>query len=123
MFKVRFHLKNGKYFMHWQITDTKTSEKQYIDPNKNNLVLKGTKLVNSVKTAQWIKANNLKQVCAWVECEEVVIAPVKPVNGFNQEACYNPMRCDHWHTREDHSVNLDGLQCDYMITTGRKVFY
>lgn len=109
--------------MHWQITNIETGEKSYTDPAKFNLLCHGVELVNSTKTAQWIKANNLKQVCAWLLCEAVELKPSAALVGLNSEACYNPMKCDHWHLRNDHSANLDGLQCHKMITHGRNVFF
>lgn len=122
MFKIRFHLKNGKNFMHWQITNTETGEKHYINPEDHNLLIHGGELVNSVKTANWIRANNLKQVCAWILCPSFTLQPKSHVEPFLTEVCYNPMRCNHWHYREAEGFNLDGKRFDVIKTVGRKVY-
>lgn len=123
MFKIRFHLKNGPNFMKWQITNVNTGEKSYVDPSENNLICHGVILVNSKKTAQWIKKNNLKQVCAWISCNSYDVKPSTAPQGLNSEACYNPMVCDHWHLRGNTGANLDGVTMHKVLTHGRNVYF
>lgn len=51
MYKVRFHLKTGKHFKHWQVIEL------------------NAKLINKPSVADKIYAGGHKAVCTWCLCE------------------------------------------------------
>jgi hypothetical protein len=95
MYKVRFHLAKGKNYMHWQVLDTDTNERRYYNPNKYQLVLYGCYLHNNKKTAQKIFDGANKSVCAWVQCEEVIVSTITD-DEVGDMLQYNPRDIPFW---------------------------
>lgn len=109
--------------MHWQIKDTVTDEViEYIDPETHDIEMTGCKLVNSKATAKWIKDNQLKQVCAWVQCDEYKANRRQGVHLTNslKKVSFNPMVANHW--RDFYENDVDGHMYEKMVTHHRHVF-
>lgn len=122
-YRIRFHLKNGKHFMHWQVRDDETGEVvEYIDPETHDLQMSGCKLVNSKATAKWIRDNNLKQVCAWVLCDDYSAERRTGVdlNTDLKRVSFNPMTANHW--RDFYGNDVDDCEYQNMVTHHRHVF-
>ena len=118
MFKVRFHLQKGENFMKWQIKDADGTV-SFHDPSEVTLYMRGCFLRNRKGTAQKIYDGANKDVCAWVEAEEVVVMiPLKnPMNSSN--VAYDPRVTPYWRLNGE---NVDKTSYGELFTSGRKIF-
>lgn len=122
MFKIRFHLKNGKNFLNWQITNIETGVKQYVDPELHDLVMGDCKLHNRKGVANSIFKGGEKNVCAWIVCTAYTTRPRTAPEGRSQAIRYNPRDCIHWHLESDTGTNLDNARFKQIVSSGRKLF-
>ena len=120
MLKVRFHLAKGKNYQKWQVR--KGRAVCYYDPTKVNLLMRDCRLVNRRGTAEKIFAGEDKTVCAWVECEQVLVG-VCAADQYDagQQLIYNPRWQPFWTSSED-GVNLDGERFPVILSQGRSLF-
>lgn len=117
-FKVRFHLGEGVNKFKWRIEDTKKGTHEFLVPEEVTLVLTNTFLRNQKGTAQKIFDGANKTVCAWVECDGVLIRDRVNIVG-KQRLNYNPRVTPNWVVNGE---NADGNSYDQLISVGRKLF-
>lgn len=118
MLKVRFHLAKGKNYQKWQIRNGRAV--CYYDPTKVNLLMRECRLRNQRGTADKIFAGEDKTVCAWVECELVMVCAVNQVD-VGQQLIYNPRWQPFW-TSSENGANLDGERFPMILSRGRSLF-
>ncbi len=120
MLKVRFHLGPGENYKHWQVRNTFTNSVEYYDPNKVQILLSKCVLKNELKTAEKVFAEQKRDVCGWVQCEniEVSLNFVKP---SGRRLLYDPKINPHWQY-EDIPDNLDRMTFENLITFGKGIF-
>lgn len=124
MYKVRFHLGAGEHFMHWQVRGSDGSV-VYYDPTKFQLELLDCKLVNKVNKAKKVYDAGVKDVCGWVECEEVIVAhDYESYPVCNLERLYfNPIKDIHWRRDgDDGDYSWDSCLFDSIVTDGRSLY-
>lgn len=119
-YRVRFHLGKGRDYMKWQVFDLKHNTKDYYNPEKVSLVMKGCELGNHPKTAQRIYEGTNKTVCAWVSCNEVMVSLKPPSFKEMVQYKYNPRKNPHWFT--DTHDNVDGRKLSMMFTHNKQVY-
>ena len=73
MYKIRFNLGRGENYMKWQLKGNNPKAVAHYDPEKYCLFLMGARLTNKPKTAKKIHKGAHKVVCAWIECDHVII--------------------------------------------------
>jgi len=126
MYKVRFHLKTGKHFKHWQVTELSTKSISYYDPDKFNLTLLNVKLINKPSVANKIYTGGHKTVCAWCLCESVTVTRVDHLKtlegclGGLNEVMYNPRVAPNWVNNS--GGNIDGSFYSELVSIGNKLY-
>lgn len=118
-YKIRFHLARGENYQRWQI---KTQDSvSYHDPEDVCIEMRNATLKNSRKTAERIHCGENKTVCAWVECDDVVVraASYEAVPDPDGFLYYNPRKLPHWHDADRNDV--DGKTFPVLVTMGRLV--
>ena len=117
--KVRFHLGRGPNYQRWQVKYDDAVE--CYDPEDVILEMHNAKLCNKRKTAERICQGENKTVCAWVECDDLVVLPSNPDSApqVRDFAHYNPKRRPFWHNtaRED----LDNTEYPRLATYGKLI--
>jgi hypothetical protein len=117
--KVRFNLGRGKNYMKWKIAYPDGSI-EYVDPNESDLTLKKCRLKNSPKVANDILLGANKKVCAWILCDDVIIAERNPKDLEElQRLRYNPRVTPNWNFRD---VNVDGKDFHLLESRGSKLY-
>lgn len=123
MYRVRFHLANGKHHGMWQVRRP-DGTKTYHDPATKMLVMHGCYLRNSRRTAERIHAGARKSVCAWVLCRMVQTEAVPPSDSPAEfapmQVRFNPRVLPHWHDR--HGTDLDGTEFRGIVSWNRDLF-
>jgi hypothetical protein len=112
--KVRFHLGAGEHYKHWKI-EYPNGDYQFINPEKQNMVLHGCQLHNRKGTAEGIHAGGEKVVCAWVWCDEV---RMYSLTSTGVPVSYNPRVYPHWMYE---GMNADNMTFDRLQTIGNKL--
>lgn len=119
MYKIRFHLAKGVNYMHWQIKH-KDGTVEFHDPSKVTIFMSGCKLKNNTNMAQKIFDGAHKDVCAWVEAEDVSVAiiPIKNIMDTSTKVLYNPKVSINWRNK---GKNVDGVVFDELFTFGKYI--
>lgn len=105
--------------MKWKIAYPDGSV-EYIDPNKSDLTLKKCRLKNNPKAANKILLGANKTVCAWILCDDVIIAETNPKDLEEmQRLRYNPRVAANWNFRD---VNVDGKDFHLIESRGSKLY-
>ena len=117
--KVRFHLANGPNKYRWQVRTG--DEVEYYDPEDVILEMHNAVLRNQRGTADRILSGENKTVCAWVECDSVIVKPrgqfsVPDVKSFFH---YNPKRRVHWFNSK--RQDIDNTTHPMLATFGRLI--
>lgn len=118
--RVRFHLGRGEHYQKWQVS--RGGEVTFYDPSTVCLKMKGCQLKNHRKVAEQIYSGENKTVCAWINCEQVEVAPPQKnaVKGPAALLTYNPKVRPHWSSASAPSVeNLDGAEFGEITSHGR----
>jgi len=120
MLKVRFHLGPGENYKHWQIRNIITNSVEYHDPNKVQLLLSKCVLKNESKTAEKVFTKQKRDVCGWVQCENIEVSYnfVKP---SGRRLFYDPKISPYWQY-EDDLANLDRMGFENLMTFGKGIF-
>ena len=120
MLKVRFHLGPGENYKHWQIRNIITNIVEYHDPNKVQLLLSKCVLKNEIKTAEKVFSEQKRDVCGWVQCENIEVSYdfVKP---SGRRLFYDPKISPYWQY-EDDLANLDRMGFENLMTFGKGIF-
>lgn len=120
MIRIRFNLGRGSNYKKWKITNTKTKEILYINPNDVSLLLNKCTLVNNKIASDRIFNGHNKYVCAWIECESYsIIDNIKDVPDV--EIKYNPRIKPNW--TNDNDDNLDDYNFNNLITLKNKIYW
>lgn len=116
LYKIRFHLGKGENYKKWQVKHDKNIA--YYDPENFSITMINCRLRNHKKTAKKIFAGANKTVCAWLECEEIIISE----NNFfesSKEIRYNPKVAPHW---LENNENADNKKYQMLQTNKRKIY-
>lgn len=116
-YQVRFHLGKGKHFGHWQVKSAVGV--QYHNPATTSLTLLDCQLRNQPGTARKIHAGEHKKVCAWIDCNEVIVSGRLSVVGLPCK--YNPKVAPNWRNRS--GDNIDNQRVEVLRTEGREVLF
>jgi hypothetical protein len=118
-YKIRFHLAQGVNFQKWQIRSS-DGEVQFYEPSEVTIFMHGCKLHNNTNMAQKIFDGAHKEVCAWVEAEDVtvVMIPTKNIMDTSTRVLYNPKVSINWR-RE--GKNVDGESYQELFTSNRHI--
>jgi|TARA_R110000803_G_scaffold46425_6_gene97463 hypothetical protein len=117
--KVRFHLAEGPNKHRWQV---KTGDEvDYYDPEDVVLSMHNCKLKNRSKEAKKIHDGANKNVCAWIECEIIMVWDKSPTCPPSPDRFirYNPRQTPHW--VNDKRENLDNKTFDTLLTYDRLI--
>jgi hypothetical protein len=122
MIKVRFNLGKGDRYMKWKIDYGPDQPNEYIDPVMYQLFMSKCKLVNHKETANKIFKGGHKTVCAWVECEDIIIQSRTSKSEETEKGIlltYNPRIQPYWIYQ---GANADKLTFNMITTVGRKLY-
>lgn len=127
--EVRFHLSNGKHYMHWQVKikrGSKTIDVVYYDPAEYQLEMRGCILWNRPNKAKQVFEAGVHDVSGWVRCEEVMLRkgfyPRLPVDSL-EKLFYNPLRDPHWRRESDDNEFIwDHTEYATLLTNGKQVY-
>jgi len=119
-YKLRFNLGAGKNYKKWKITSP-IGDAKYVIPEDVTIVMAGCKLVNQKGTAIKIHEGANKTVCAWVECDSVVVYHKMSESDIivGGSVCYNPKITPNWVHFEK---NADKLQFSNLVTKDNMIY-
>jgi len=117
---LRFNLGRGENYMKWKITTKIPKEKIYLDPNEVTLELVNCKLHNNKNQSNKIFEGGHKRVCAWIECDDILVSNNADKERSNLRIHYNPRELPYWTDPNGH--DLDGWKFDKLVTKGNKVY-
>ena len=119
-YKVRFNLGRGENYMKWKVIYKDNNSSCYLDPKEFNLTMFRCKLMNQKGTAEKIKDGANKTVCAWIECENLVITPTEDYNAVEDtlKVSYNPRVNPYWTLDGE---NVDKQEFKELFTIGSSV--
>lgn len=125
MFKVRFHVADGKHYKHWQIRTPIKGQKdlvEYADPSKVQLELVKCTLRSQTGKAKKVFKSQVRDVCGWVECEHVITTYLDPitVEGLSR-VTYDPKINPYWKIEGD-SDNYEMVMVGDLITSGKRLY-
>lgn len=128
MFKVRFHLGAGIHYKHWQIRtvchDGGPDIVEYADPSQIQLELVTCVLKNNRKVAEKVLADQVRDVCGWVQCQHVIFSfspkDFTPVDNLDR-IVYDPKINPYW-KMENSDDNYDLVRIDTIVTSGNRMF-
>lgn len=115
-FKIRFNLGRGDNFQKWKITNNSNKESFYLTPEEFNLELIGCTLRNQKGTAERIYGGENKTVCAWVDCEDILVRSPKAIEGDLVK--YNPRENPNWMFKGE---NADKQKFKVLTTCKRNI--
>jgi len=124
MYAIRRDLKKGSTYGHWQIRKCITRSKlgelvEYVDGDKNSIVMKECYLHNGVATSTKIFNGANKSRCAWIVCDSYeIIDQIDCVNDLI-EISFNPRVSPHYMCEGD---NVDKTEVIEVITKGYKLW-
>jgi hypothetical protein len=127
--EVRFHLADGKHYMHWQVKlkqGGKTVDVYYFNPAEYQLEMRGCILWNRPNKAKQVFEAGVHDVSGWVRCEEVMLRksfyPQLPIDNL-EKLYYNPIRDPHWRRESDDNEFIwDGSEYAALLTNGKQVY-
>jgi hypothetical protein len=114
-YQVRFHLGKGENHGKWQVKSM--AGVRYYDPATVSLTLLDCQLRNQRGTAQKIFDGANKDVCAWVDCNDLLVDGATEVHGV--PVSYNPRVAPHW--RNGAGENIDGKRIGLLRSNGRQL--
>ena len=119
-YKLRFNLGAGDNYKKWKITSP-IGDARYVIPEDVTIVMSGCKLINQKGTATKIHEGANKTVCAWVECDSVVVYhKIKESDIIvGGSVCYNPKITPNWVHFE---MNADKLQFSNLVTKDNMIY-
>jgi hypothetical protein len=117
-FRIRFNLGRGNNYQKWQVKDNSNGEVFYLTPESFNLELLGCTLRNQKSAASKIYGGANKNVCAWVQCDDIVVRSSNPLAG-GILLRYNPKVNPNWTCGED---DVDGEKFERLTTYKRNIY-
>ena len=106
----------GENYKKWAIYEN--GKNTYIDPEQNNLKMYNCTLKNNYKRAKRIFEGEPKDVCAWIECEKLIVTPIKKIK-IKNKIRYNPKVKPFWF--DENQDNIDGCLFEKIITYKTKL--
>ena len=104
--------------MKWKIKYP--NESVYVSTNVS-LVMKNCQLKNSRKIAEKIYSGKSKEVCAWVNCEDVKIVNESQLKSKNsKKISYNPRKRPFWFSEKEE--NLDGHFFESLVSVDKQLY-
>jgi len=122
MYKIRFHLGRGDYFMMWQVKHPNDFV-EYFRPEERQLAMFNAKLRVQPSAAKKIHEGACKTVCAWIECEEFQVlgqADLIKKNLGDFSIRFNPHVNPNW--VDPGNNNISGDKFDLIMTEDRSLF-
>ena len=116
-YQVRFHLGAGENFGKWQVKCL--AGVLYFDPAKVSLTMLDCQLRNQRGTAQKVHDGANKSVCAWVDCNELLVEG--PVEMAGITVAYNPKIAPYWRNLAGECI--DNKRADVLRTVGKQVIF
>jgi hypothetical protein len=116
--RIRFNLGKGDNYKTWKIEFQDERSPIYLNPELTQLVLIGAKLINRKSSAEKIYNGASKRPCAWIKCEDILIASKYSVVD-KREIIYNPRVKPYWMCDDK---NIDHSVFNKLITHGRKIY-
>tara|TARA_S200002703_G_scaffold40354_1_gene35153 strand:- start:6753 stop:7175 length:423 start_codon:yes stop_codon:yes gene_type:complete len=123
---LRFNLGKGENYMKWKHTKP-NGKVEYLDPEHVSFVCGQAKLRNHRGTAEKIFSGDNKSVCAWIECDTLMICKIVPsetvemfIESGSTELSYNPRVAPHW--RDNMGNDVDNCEYSGLITHGKRVY-
>jgi len=118
--KIRFNLAKGKTFMKWKVEDD--SNVLYLDPDKWSLIMRGCVLHNNRNKAEEIFNGANKDVCSWINADELEICPSELCNvEMGDPIFYNPIVNPYWY--DFNGDNMDFASVSTIQSIGRELNY
>ena len=118
-YKCRFHLGAGEHFLHWRIENLKTKEVNFYNPKEYSFTFLKAFLRNQKSTAKKINEGANKSVCAWIECDNVIVIKNSILPDNLLQVSYNPKIAPNWRANNE---NVDGRKYETLVTFDNKVF-
>ena len=115
MYKLRFHLGQGQYFMFWQLRNKKLDLLDYYDPSDFEFTIKDGILKNSSTVAKQIFSGSNKTVCSWIQFSEGENVVTPSFTERMTQVSYNPRVKPYWTTPDNYDINLDGFRGEIII--------
>jgi hypothetical protein len=107
----------------WQIVRSE-GETSYHDPDSTMLHIKGATLYNNKQKAEETFTKGVRDWCAHIICDEVVVGPVNIYMTLdldnNDWIGFNPDYCPHW--RDIHGNDLDDYKYPRLFTVGKHIY-
>jgi hypothetical protein len=121
VYKVRFNLGKGPRYKKWKITYP-DKRVEYLEPKDIKLNMTNAYLKNRYQCSEKIFKGANKMVCAWIECEGLIIESKNEINQINdnQLISFNPRIKPHWFN--DSGENLDGVTFPNLVTINKNVY-
>ncbi len=116
-YQIRFHLGAGENYGKWQVKCS--AGVRYFDPAKVSLTMLDCQLRNQPATAKKVYDGANKSVCAWVDCNELLVSG--PVEMAGVPVSYNPKVAPHW--RNLSGQNIDGKRIEVLRSIGRQMVF
>ena len=127
MYKLRFHLAQGKNYKKWQVVHPDKS-KTYHDPQETVFTLKNCKLRIQPSAARKIFNGANREVCAWIECDGLE-SKFSDFTSYNMQELeykherlrFNPKVAPNW-TSSLHDQSADNQELQELSTYGVAIF-
>lgn len=128
MFKVRFHVADGKHYKHWQIRTVckgKPDRIEYENPAEVQLELVGCTLRSQTGKAKKVFKSQVRDVCGWVECEHIITTYLKYTDApitvqALPRVTYDPKINPYWKIEGD-SDNYETMLVAELVTSGNRL--
>lgn len=116
-YQVRFHLGKGENYGKWQVKALHGV--RYYDPATVSLTLLDCQLRNQPATAQKVYDGANKSVCAWVDCNEVLVDG--PADHVGLPVSYNPKVAPYW--RNMAGDRIDKQRIEVLRSNGKQLVF
>jgi hypothetical protein len=94
-YKIRFNLGTGENYLKWKVTSP-NGDVNYYDPKDVCIHMERCKLVNQQGTAKKIYDGANKTVCAWIECETLIVQRIVKRTSKGIKVTFNPRVQPNW---------------------------
>jgi hypothetical protein len=93
--EIRFNLAKGKNYLKWRI---KFPNKKvlFLEPEKVQIILINSILINHKKTALKIYQGSYKTPCAWIFCDDIKVLKENLLKPNENSVKYNPKIQPNW---------------------------
>ena len=119
--KIRYNLGRGSNYRKWKISynDSKGKRVHIYLYEDVTLTLVRPRLLNNRTRAEAIFNGANKSVCAWIECEDILIGGQKTKDNLASLE-YNPKKTPYWVAGGN--TNVDGKVFNKILVKDKKLF-